>query len=192
MKKLDKILCSNISKEYVHLISAEEVEPIPDVMMTAIYQPAAVAASNGDHVNGATSKEAEDAASNGAAEDVVADLPCLNEPAFEFEAASKPEAPAAKKPSYRVLEDPFEVASNSKPVAASAPNKTPNYRVLEDPMTQGIYDASTSSEAAATANATPAAALLSNRPMASEVLEGARERFDKFWSKKAAEPNPEP
>jgi len=87
----------------------------------------------------------------------------------------------AKKPSYRVLEDPFEAAAAS--AAPSNPaKKAPNYRVLEDPMTTAMYDPSTSSEAQAAAAAMPA----SSCPPASEVLEGAREKFDKFWGSRSS------
>lgn len=146
-------------------IEVNKSDHIPDVMMTSIYQPSASAENNGNgHMNGA-----EAAAST---------LKCLEEPSFEFEASK--EVNDVKKPSYRVLEDPFEVVN--KP-------KAPSYRVLEDPMTTAMYDPTTSSEAMA-----------SNRPMASEVLEGAREKFDKIWgpsSKKtpqppASDPNNEP
>ena len=135
-------------------------------------------------------------------------LKCLEEPSFEFEASNetantaKPSSvsaaasaatnfeaggqPPSKKPSYRVLEDPFESAA---PVAQ--PKRSPNYRVLEDPMTTAMYEPSTSSDATgASPSAAVTAATLSNRPAASEVLEGAREKFDKFWgassSKKAS------
>ena len=62
--------------------------------------------------------------------------------------------------------------------AATSKPKAPNYRVLEDPMTTAMYDPSTSSEAV------PAPVASSSRPPASEVLEGAREKFDKFWGSK--------
>ena len=139
-------------------------------------------------------------------------LKCLEEPSFEFEASNettntaKPSSvsaaasaatsfeaggqPPSKKPSYRVLEDPFESAA---PVAQ--PKRSPNYRVLEDPMTTAMYEPSTSSDATgASPSAAVTAATLSNRPAASEVLEGAREKFDKFWgassSSKKASSNP--
>ncbi len=186
----------NISLLFSDELDGNTNEPIPNVMMTAIYEPST--SNGGGHMNGgatAASILSPDAIVNDdlvvsapvPAQDPSADLKCLDEPSFEFEAAPQPppQPPAVKKPSYRVLEDPFEEMNNSKP-------KVPNYRVLEDPMTTGIYDASTSSEANANAAATASPAMLSNRPMASEVLEGARERFDKFWSKKAPESNPEP
>ena len=121
--------------------------------------------TNGEHMNGGA---------NGSSQEQQ--LKCLEEPSFEFEAskeaaAKKPE----KKPSYRVLEDPFEAAV---PIPAANAKKAPNYRVLEDPMTTAMYDPSTSSEAQAAAQAALPA---SSCPPASEVLEGAREKFDKFW-----------
>ena len=99
-------------------------------------------------------------------------LKCLEDPSFEFDGApaTAATAPAPKKPSYRGLEDPFETDKNIGP----AVKKTGPYKVLEDPMTTSVYEA---------------APVPSSRPMASEVLEGARERFDKFWSGKA---KPEP
>ena len=112
-------------------------------------------------------------------------LKCLEEPSFEFEASKEVAAKKTeKKPSYRVLEDPFEAAvpmpqaNNSN----SSAKKAPNYRVLEDPMTTAMYDPSTSSEAQSAAAAAGAALPASSScPPASEVLEGAREKFDKFW-----------
>ena len=106
---------------------------------------------------------------NGSKAEASTAFKCIEEPSFEFEATKE-----AKKPSYRVLEDPYEAS------AASIVKPKANYRVLEaDPMTSGMYDPTTSSEA------------MSHHPPASEVLEGAREKFDKFWgSKKAAPPPP--
>ena len=125
------------------------------------------AGNNGEHMNGASSEQ----------------LKCLEEPSFEFEASKEVAAKKTeKKPSYRVLEDPFEAAvpmpqaNNSN----SSAKKAPNYRVLEDPMTTAMYDPSTSSEAQSAA-AAGAALPASSCPPASEVLEGAREKFDKFW-----------
>ena len=69
--------------------------------------------------------------------------------------------------SKRVLEDPFEADKNFGPAAKA--QKTSPYKVLEDPMMTSVYEAGPVS---------------SSRPMASEVLEGARERFDKFWGVK--------
>jgi hypothetical protein len=86
-------------------------------------------------------------------------LTCLEDPSFEFEAAASSSPP--KRPSYRVLEDPFESDKNFKRSAGS-------YKVLEDPAFEAGPPASSS-----------------GRPMASEVLEGARERFDKFWGGKS-------
>ncbi len=129
---------------------------------------------NGGHMNGANLADNADTT-----------LKCLEEPSFEFEASKESVAKTgssaeAKRPSYRVLEDPFEATSSGPSVAPKA--KGANYRVLEDPMTTAMYDPSTSSEAtAAAANVAP----LSSRPLASEVREGAREKFDKFWGSKS-------
>merc|ERR1719266_2413884 len=131
--------------------------------------------------NGSGSLECTGAALADSTNIAIADtsLKCLEEPSFEFEASKEtvakksPEAAPVKKPSYRVLEDPFEVAQPAS--AASTKPKAPNYRVLEDPMTTAMYDPSTSSEAVAP---------VATRPPASEVLEGAREKFDKFWGSK--------
>lgn len=131
---------------------------------------------NGGHING-------NSTTLGGPTDSTS-LKCLEEPSFEFEASKETVAKKnteVKKPSYRVLEDPFEAAA-----AASSANKPKgaNYRVLEDPMTTAMYDPSTSSEAAA--------AMTASRPPASEVLEGAREKFDKFWAGKSKPPQPPP
>ena len=185
----------------------EKVDSVPDIMTTSIYHQNGKVASEaaGHHMNG-SGGGTDKVASNTEEATVVVDgtmLKCLEEPSFEFEAsheatttAKKPPPPAdqstsasSKKPCpYRVLEDPFEAV----PPKRSNP---PNYRVLEDPMTTAMYDPSTSSEAATAAAAsssstTTASAMGSSRPPASEVLEGAREKFDKFWgsssSKKAS------
>ena len=117
-------------------------------------------------------------------------LKCLEEPSFEFEASKEAKknseaapalASAVKKPSYRVLEDPYAEAP-LEPATASKGPKAPNYRVLEDPMTTAMYDPSTSSEAVSASAVTAMPG--SSRPPASEVLEGAREKFDKFWGSK--------
>lgn len=114
-------------------------------------------------------------------------LKCLEDPTFSFDEPPpssssstapsapppsdiKPEAAAPKKPSYRVLEDPFEadLAPTSKP-------KGSPYKVLEDPtmMTQSIYE--------------PAAATLPKQDSAKgkpeEILDGATEQFDKTFNK---------
>lgn len=127
---------------------------------------------NGGHING---NSVCTTAAGGPTDSTS--LKCLEEPSFEFEASKETVAKKnteVKKPSYRVLEDPFETASASinKPKGA-------NYRVLEDPMTTAMYDPSTSSEA-----------MTASRPPASEVLEGAREKFDKFWAGKSKQPQP--
>ena len=117
-------------------------------------------------------------------------LKCLEEPSFEFEASNEAKknseaapalAAAVKKPSYRVLEDPYAEAPLEAAAASKGP-KAPNYRVLEDPMTTAMYDPSTSSEAVSASAVTAMPG--SSRPPASEVLEGAREKFDKFWGSK--------
>ena len=207
---------------YIHLpdIDIEKVDSVPDIMTTSIYHQknGKVAASEAaGHMNGGGGGGTDKVASNTgeATVDVVGGatdgtmLKCLEEPSFEFEAsheatttAKKPPAAestsaSSKKPCpYRVLEDPFE--------AVPAKRSNPNYRVLEDPMTTAMYDPSTSSEAAAaaastatTSSSTTVPAMGSSRPAASEVLEGAREKFDKFWgsgssSKKASSSATEP
>ena len=147
-------------------------------MTTSMYQ------KNGEesHLNGAASSAATATANPDPAS---SSLKCLEEPSFEFEASKETVAKKSevKKPSYRVLEDPYEVTASAGP---PKPKASPNYRVLEDPMTTAMYDPSTSSEAAA------ATAMMSvNRPLASEVLEGAREKFDKFWGSKTRPANPD-
>ena len=172
----------------------EKVDNVADMMTSSTYPQGVVSKNGGEgHMNGGATNGSGSLDCAGAVADstnvTIADtsLKCLEEPSFEFEAsketvAKKSEA-VVKKPSYRVLEDPYEVTAGS----ASAPPKpkaSPNYRVLEDPMTTAMYDPSTSSEAAATA-------MMSNRPLASEVLEGAREKFDKFWGSKTRPANPD-
>ena len=192
----------------------DKVDSVPDIMTTSMYQKNGNVASadNGGrgHMNGAEVVGHVEVAGV----DAIAgtSLKCLEEPSFEFEASNettntaKPSSvsagaasaatnfeagfqPPSKKPSYRVLEDPFESA-----VVAQPNKRNPNYRVLEDPMTTAMYEPSTSSDATgASPSAAMTAATLSNRPAASEVLEGAREKFDKFWgasSSKKASSNP--
>ena len=196
----------------------DKVDSVPDIMTTSMYQKNGnVAADNGGrgHMNGAEVVGHVEVAGV----DAIAgtSLKCLEEPSFEFEASNettntaKPTSvsaaasaatnfeaggqPPSKKPSYRVLEDPFESAAPGGGAVVAQPNKrSPNYRVLEDPMTTAMYEPSTSSDATgASPSAAVTAATLSNRPAASEVLEGAREKFDKFWgasSSKKASSNP--
>ena len=209
-----------ISNLYIDLSDndIEKVDSVPDIMTTSIYHQknGKVASEVAGHMNGSSGTDKVASASStgeativdvGGASDGTM-LKCLEEPSFEFEAsheatttAKKPPAAestsaSSKKPPcpYRVLEDPFEAV----PPKRSNP---PNYRVLEDPMTTAMYDPSTSSEAAAAAStaasssSTTASAMVSSRPAASEVLEGAREKFDKFWgssSKKASSSATEP
>ena len=137
-------------------------EPIPDVMTTSVYHPN----GNGSapHVNG-SSDEAKKVPGT--------KLKCLEDPSFEFETPPAPIKETPKKPSYRVLEDPFEADKSFGQKAATA--KVGPYKVLEDPMCTSVYEAG------------PSAGMTSTRPMASEVLEGARERFDKFWGGKSKE-----
>ena len=206
-----------ISNFYIDLSDndIEKVDSVPDIMTTSIYHQknGKVASEVAGHMNGSSGTDKVASASStgeativdvGGASDGTM-LKCLEEPSFEFEAsheatttAKKPPAAestsaSSKKPCpYRVLEDPFE--------AVPAKRSNPNYRVLEDPMTTAMYDPSTSSEAAAASTAassssTTASAMVSSRPAASEVLEGAREKFDKFWgssSKKASSSATEP
>ena len=167
----------------------EKVDNVADMMTSSTYGPQEVVSKNGGegHMNGGATNGSGSLDCAGAVADSTnvaipdTSLKCLEEPSFEFEASKEAvakkstESAPVKKPSYRVLEDPFEAAP-----AASAPSskpKAPNYRVLEDPMTTAMYDPSTSSEAVA-----PVAG--GSRPPASEVLEGAREKFDKFWGSK--------
>ena len=163
----------------IHFSIIDDVDKVDvaaaDVMTTSMYQ------KNGEesHLNGAASSAAATATAN--PDPASSSLKCLEEPSFEFEASKETVAKKSevKKPSYRVLEDPYEVTAS----APSKPKASPNYRVLEDPMTTAMYDPSTSSEAAA--------ATAMTRPLASEVLEGAREKFDKFWGSKTRPANPD-
>ncbi len=103
-----------------------------DPMTTAIYGSLSDA-GGGEATNGGG------AASAAAAKNVPGTtLKCLEDPSFVFEAESRP----SKKPSYRVLEDPFE-----SDVGGMSPN-------------------------------------LGARPPVGEVVEGARDKFDRFWSAK--------
>ena len=115
-------------------------------------------------------------------------LKCLEDPSFLFEESSPSSKPAAaaaavpvgnqaaiqapvvtsqpKKPTYRVLEDPFEDMQPPATLSSSSRKNT------ADPMMASMYDPTTSTEAR-----------VARQPAANEVLEGAREKFDKFWSK---------
>mgnify|MGYP001305156067 CR=1 FL=1 len=202
-----------MKKNYYTLFS-DDVEKVDNVadMMTSTYPQAA--SKNGGHMeghmnggqntttttNGSGSLLASDCTgavvvgtdSTNIAITADTSLKCLEEPSFEFEASIEAKknseaAPtlasaAVKKPSYRVLEDPYAEAPLEAAAASKGP-KAPNYRVLEDPMTTAMYDPSTSSEAVS-ASAVTSAMPGSSRPPASEVLEGAREKFDKFWGSK--------
>ncbi|XP_071749270.1 uncharacterized protein [Lepeophtheirus salmonis] len=112
-------------------------------------------------------------------------LKCLDDPNFSFESTTnnpsstetvaipKPIPPQTKKPAYHVLEDPFEsdLLQQAKPAPLPPASSASPYKVLEDPsMSSSVYDPSHSAV---------------KRPIvvAAEVLEGARERFDKFWAK---------
>ena len=144
-----------ISKSLFQFLIFFPDEAIPDVMTTSMYQPNGSA----QHVNGDEAKQVPGTR-----------LKCLEDPSFEFESAPATSPP--KKPSYRVLEDPFESDKNFGP--AVKPQKAGPYKVLEDPMCASVYESGTSS-----------GGMSSGRPVAAEVLEGARERFDKFWGGKS-------
>ena len=65
-----------------------------------------------------------------------------------------------------MLEDPFEEAAHPhRPVAAAV-----------DPMLASVYEPSKVLPSAASPRPPP------QRPPPDEVLEGAREKFDKFWA----------
>ena len=91
-------------------------------------------------------------------------LKCLEDPTFSFDDPHP--SSETKKPSYRVLEDPFEADLVKKP-------KNSPYKVLEDPgmMTTSIYEPASSGKPD----------VGKGRP--EEVLDGAREQFDKFFNK---------
>ena len=189
----------------------EKVDNVADMMTSSTY-PQAVS-KNGGHMEGHMNGGQNTTTTNGSGSLLASDctgavvagtdstniaitadtsLKCLEEPSFEFEASNEAKknseaAPAlasaaVKKPSYRVLEDPYAEAPLEATAAASKGPKAPNYRVLEDPMTTAMYDPSTSSEAVSASAVTAMPG--SSRPPASEVLEGAREKFDKFWGSK--------
>ena len=132
----------------------EVAQPIADVMTTAMYQPSGVLQEEEEEEEKTTSL-------NGAG-----GLKCMEDPEFAFDAQKASSAP--KRPNYRVLEDPFEDMA----AAAAAP----------DPMTTGIYDASTSSSAAAVTRPSPK---LGARPPASDIMEGTKEKLDRFWGSKS-------
>ena len=93
----------------------------------------------------------------------------------------KPAKPIPKEASravpgttLRCLEDPsFQFDQNP------TMNNVPLSNVRNDPMSTGFYDMSTSSETNRGQGHESG-----GRPQPSEVLEGAREKFDKFWSGK--------
>ncbi len=127
---------------------------VADIMTAGMYKPSGVLQEE---------EEEEDKGSvnnnNG--------LKCLDEPAFEFEQPQQqqqqqqqPQQP--KRPTYRVLEDPFEEMA-----------------ARQDPMTSGFYDPSTSSSS--NAQAKRPSPKLGHRPPAQEVMEGTREKLDRFW-----------
>lgn len=64
-------------------------------------------------------------------------LKCLEDPSFEFDSIPKP---APRKPSYRVLEDPYEVEKRT----SEQINKVSTYKVLEDPMMASVYESNSS------------------------------------------------
>ena len=146
-------------------------DSIPDVMTTSVYQPNGNGSSH--HINGSGEEPKPVSGTRG--------LKCLEDPSFEFEAAPAPKEISSppKKPSYRVLEDPFEAEKSYSPPVKAAKAASP-YKVLEDPMCASVYEG---------APGQSSGGIVSNRPMAAEVLEGARERFDKFWGGKNKEPS---
>lgn len=87
-------------------------------------------------------------------------------------------APIKAAPRYRVLEapdpEPLMPTSSSMTFAASP------YKVLEAPSSPSVVNNSSCSPSASPSSS-------SNRSMASEVLEKARTRFDRFWTKKDAD-----
>jgi hypothetical protein len=126
-------------------------------------------------------------------------LKCLEDPNFSFDEpvpssagpphpgqpgllgqpSDKMPAPASsqpKKPSYRVLEDPFESSIGVPPAPISGGL---GIAVLEDPgiMTASIYDQNPTTCTTTAAKQDPG----KGRP--EEVLSGAREQFDKFFNK---------
>lgn len=153
--------------------------PTSDPMMASVYQPGSTlneadeegnTHDNDPHLNGngtVEKHEEEEAKEKDSRKDQTSgptatravpgtSLRCLEDPSFAFDASPK------------VIPPPQPVAT-----AQPLPRK-PAYRVLEDPMMMSMYDHSTSADAPK-ANPNPAGA------RAHEVLEGARETFDKFW-----------
>ena len=177
-----------------------KMEANDDLMMAAVYQPdgGIEALGSGDKGEAMAIQPAPaQAESNGNGQMVKpvpgTSLKCLDDPSFMFDAgkaAAAPvaaaaavaplpptsEAPAKKKPMYRVLEDPFE----AELLASSSPAKT----AAADPMTSGIYEPSSSSSGGTVA--APGSDVIMRQPQANEVLEGAREKFDKFWGGKSS------
>ena len=127
-------------------------------------------------------------------------LKCLEDPSFAFDGGnassvmtsstivtSNPTAAGAaptqqpKRPAYRVLEDPFEAEMMTS--TSASPKVT--HRVIQDPMMASVY--APASLAGADVSMTTSTVVTSSgqqqlpdRP--AEVLEGARETFDKFWA----------
>ncbi len=139
----------------------EVARPIADIMTTAMYQPSGVLQEEEEEEDTATSV-------NGAG------LKCLDEPNFAFDSSAQPPEATTqqKKPTYRVLEDPFQESTG-------------------DPMTTAMYDHSTSSAVSAGAAAGAPTARpkpspkLGARPPATDIMEGAKEKLDRFWGSKS-------
>ncbi|XP_066997172.1 proteoglycan 4 isoform X3 [Anabrus simplex] len=104
-------------------------------------------------------------------------LKCLEDPSFSFESTSGdrtgtgPIAPG-KEMGYRVLEDPGVPSDVLYQPTEQTGSQCP-YRVLESPAT--TQDSPTTP--------LPLVSPSSGRSLASDVLEKARTRFDKFWGK---------
>ena len=87
--------------------------PISDVMTTGIYQfreedeDAAAAAEESNDTSETPVNGAENG--GGGADGGAAELKCLDEPSFQFSEEQQQQQP--KRPTYRVLEDPFEAAA---------------------------------------------------------------------------------
>ena len=91
-------------------------------------------------------------------------------------ASAAPSVPAAmpKAPRYRVLEDPSLFQAD----ASFSPSVAQPYKVLEAPS---------SPKGTAAVSSPGSSSPSSNRTIASDVLEKARTRFDRFWTKKEGE-----
>ena len=143
-----------------------------DPMMASVYVPSS---SNGESNGNGNSNPVSNGNGNGAIKPVGTGLKCLEDPSFCFDEKTETKpvtaaaaAPKPKKPTYRVLEDPFESGEAAMPKIAR-----------NDPMVTGMYVPSTGSAS----GAVPAPA---GPPMAA-VLEGAREKMDEFWGSKPAQ-----